>query len=118
MKSIIPFDVILVPFPFADLSSNKKRPCLVLSTPKPPRLKDHLVVAMITSQVSGPFFPHDVEITDYKFAGLPKPSLIRLAKVVTLDSLLILKTLGALHEKDQAKVRKEFRKLFDVLLKS
>ena len=107
-----PFDVVLVPFPFADLRSSKRRPCLVLSGFKPRGLREHVIVAMITSQLSGPRFPFDVELEKYQAAGLPKPSLVRLGKIVTLDSSLIVKQLGTLTAADKRLVKAEFEKLF------
>ena len=116
MRFMTPFEIVLVPFPFADLSSNKRRPCLILSIIKPKKLGEHAIVAMITSQLSGPRFPFDIELLEYKFSGLPKPSLVRLAKIVTVDRNLIIKKLGSLHQKDQKVVKLEFQKLFNSMI--
>jgi mRNA interferase MazF len=54
MPSTISFsqgDVVLVPFPFADLSATKQRPALVLSPERLNKLRPDLVLAAITSQV-------------------------------------------------------------------
>jgi mRNA interferase MazF len=110
------FDVVLVPFPFADLSTAKRRPCLVLSSYKPRSLREHLVLAMMTSQTSGANIPHDVEVEHLSSAGLPKPTIVRLGKLVTLDSQLIVKTLGSLHARDRERIRTEFCRLFKALL--
>lgn len=77
------FDVVLVSFPFADLSTRKQRPCLVLVSPSQKQLGEHLVVAMITSNTKGLTFPYDVQISNTKQAGVLKPSLVRLSKVAT-----------------------------------
>ena len=107
-----PFDIVLVPFPFANLSATKKRPCLVLSCIKPKKLGAHYVLAMMTSNVSALSFPGDVNIINLKFAGLPKPTLVRLAKIVTVEKSLIQKQLGTLATKDRDAVCESFRKLF------
>jgi mRNA interferase MazF len=111
-KSITPFDVILVPFPFSNLEAAKLRPCLVLMTMKPARYPQHLIVAMMTSHVEK-HFPHDLLVENPSEAGLPKPTLIRLAKVVTIDSSLIKKRLGSLSKSDRKQVEKEWRLLFE-----
>ena len=64
--SMTPFDVVLVPFPFSDLSAAKRRPCLVLATVRPKGLSVHYIVAMMTSHLSGFRFPHDVVLADWK----------------------------------------------------
>jgi len=110
------FEVVLVPFPFSDLSAVKRRPCLVLSSIKPRSLREHVVLAMMTSQVSRPKFPHDVDVDHLSPAGLPKPTLVRLGKLVALDSQLIVKTLGILHARDRDKIRAEFGRMFKALL--
>jgi len=45
-------DVVLVPFPFTDLSATKQRPALVLSPERLNKIRPDLVLAAITSQVS------------------------------------------------------------------
>ncbi len=74
------------------------------------------MLAMMTSQISGPRFPHNVDVDHLSQAGLPKPTLVRLGKLVTLDSQLIVKTLGALHARDRDKIRAEFGRLFKSIL--
>ncbi len=115
-ESMTVFDVVLVPFPFTDLSSSKQRPCLVLAPIKVSRLGDLFVVAMMTSQVVSRAFPNDVALKDWKGAGLPKPTLVRLSKVVTVEAKLIRKRLGVLAADDKSATRAEFQRLFRKLL--
>jgi mRNA interferase MazF len=107
-----PFDIVLIPFPFADLSAAKQRPCLVLASIKPRGLHEHLVVAMMTSHVSGLRFPHDVVLAEWQKSGLPKPTLVRLAKVVTLDTTLVKRKFGRLFKADQQLVMTKVKELF------
>ncbi|MBI3534685.1 MAG: type II toxin-antitoxin system PemK/MazF family toxin [Deltaproteobacteria bacterium] len=115
-KSITNFDIVLVPFPFTDLSTSKKRPCMVLLRLEPVRVEMLFLVAMITSQIDGLSFPFDVKLKDPEQAGLIKPSLVRLSKMVTIDQSLINKKLGRLSLKDQEIIKQNIHKMFKHLL--
>src|SRR4051812_18464723 len=107
------FDVILVPFPFTDHASSKKRPALVLSSSVHFNMKAGAsVMAMITTATHHPW-PLDIPIHDLKAAGLPVPSMIRI-KLFTLDHRLVLKKLGRLHLTDQRHVEKTLKHLFSL----
>lgn len=111
-----PFDVVLVPFPFSDLTAVKKRPCLVLSAIHPKGLGAHYVVAMMTSSLTRIEFPGDLLLEDWKKAGLPKKTVVRLAKIVTIDASLIRKRIGRIGAQDKQKVQSAFTRLFSELL--
>lgn len=78
-------DVIKVPFPYTDRATRQSRPALVVSTG--PLEADHgmLWVAMITS-AENRGWPGDVVVHDLARAGLPAPSVIRTAKIATIES--------------------------------
>jgi mRNA-degrading endonuclease toxin of MazEF toxin-antitoxin module len=109
-------DLVLLPFPFTDLRSSKQRPCLILSALRPCGLPEHLVVAMITSQRTGLSFPGDTPVTAWQEAGLPLPSLVRLAKLVTVERSLVRRKLGTLDEADRHAVRRQFLQVFAELI--
>lgn len=111
-----PFSVVLVPFPFADLSSKKQRPCLCLGVVPNRSLGEFLIVSMITSNLEGISFEHDLEISDVNKAGLLKRSIVRLSKLVTIESKLVKKTLGELARSDRERVKREFSKMFKQFL--
>jgi mRNA interferase MazF len=107
-----PFDLVLLPFPFTDLSTTKQRPCLILAAFQPRGLSEHFVVAMVTGDVGSAAFPGDTRFTKWREAGLAKPSIVRLAKVVTIERSLIRKKLGTVQASDRQAIRRHFRKLF------
>jgi mRNA interferase MazF len=77
-------DIIKVPFPYTDRSTGRSRPALVVSTGELENLHGLLWVIMITSaQKKG--WAGDVPITKLKKAGLPAPSVIRCAKIATIE---------------------------------
>jgi mRNA interferase MazF len=106
-----PFEVVVVPFPFTDRESSKRRPALVLSNLHFNSEAEHCVLAMITSFENSPW-PLDSQIKDLQTAGLPSPSKVRM-KLFTLDQSLILKKLGVLSKTDKKSVQSSLNKLFD-----
>ena len=105
-------DVVVVPFPFTDLQTVKRRPALVLATVSSRSFPDLVVVAMITSQLEGETITGDCKIAKWKEAGLLHPSNVRLAKVVSLETTVLLNKLGSLQKEDRAGVKKELKKVF------
>ena len=71
----------------------------------------------MTSQLDSITFPYDVTVRDWKTSNLPKPTLVRLSKLVTLDSQLVRKTIGRLTPQDQQTIKKNFSKIFNSLSK-
>ena len=78
-------DVIKVPFPYTDRATRQSRPALVISTTQLQELHGLLWVVMITS-AENRGWPDDVPVANLKQAGLPVPSLIRSAKIATIDA--------------------------------
>ena len=99
-------DVVLVPFPFTDLSAIKQRPSLVLSPARSNKVRPDLVVAAITSQI--PKAPRDDEVllsgNELKETGLPKPSVIKLSKIFTIHQGLIRKRIGHVSDSTRGKI--------------
>lgn len=104
------FDVVVVPFPFTDQNTDKKRPALVLSDfDSFNDITENCVLAMITS-AHNPQWPLDTNIGGIQKAGLPAPSKVRM-KLFTLDSRLIIRKIGGLSKKDQEAVQENVKKL-------
>ena len=107
------FDVVVVPFPFTDQNTTKRRPALVLSERDSfNKETENCVLAMITSEKNPPW-PLDSKIGSLKKAGLSSPSKVRM-KLFTLDSRLILKKIGGLSVKDQKTITDNLTKLLGI----
>jgi mRNA interferase MazF len=78
-------DVIKVPFPYTDRSTRQSRPALVVSTKGIEDAHGLLWVAMITS-AENRGWSGDINIGNHLAAGLPVPSLIRTAKIATIEA--------------------------------
>jgi len=93
-------DVILVPFPFSDLSTTKQRPALVVSSDLLNAASDDLLVAAISSQIPAKLTSWEFMISSGSLTacGLPKPSIVRLAKLAALHRQLVIKRIGSMPE--------------------
>lgn len=74
-----------MPFPYTDRATRQSRPAVVVSTAKLQDLHGLLWVVMITS-AENRGWPDDVPVADLELAGLPVPSVIRSAKIATIDA--------------------------------
>jgi mRNA interferase MazF len=92
--------VVVVPFPFTDRDTHKRRPALVVSSRGEFGARaGHSVLAMVTSAAHAQW-PLDVVISDLAAAGLSAPSVIRM-KLFTRDNRLVLKQIGSLGASDR-----------------
>jgi mRNA interferase MazF len=103
MTDYNPGDVVLIPFPFTDLSTVKQRPAILLSSTAFNLRHQDAILAAITSYVpevltGDEYLFHDEEQRE---AGLPKPSIVKVGKIVTLDQRLIRKQLGRMPKAGQ-----------------
>jgi mRNA interferase MazF len=91
-------DVYICSFPFTSGQFSKPRPVLVLLD-----LEEDCLIARITS------VPHtgllDVSLTQWREAGLEKPSVVRLTRLVTAEKTLLKLKIGELSSVDLQSVR-------------
>ena len=92
-------DVVLVPFPFTDQTTNKKRPAVVISSDVYNAEYPDRILMGITSQVGSSPKVGDIIIADWRSAGLLKASMIKHV-VTTIEMQLIIKKLGRLQDVD------------------
>ena len=85
MASFEPGDVIKVPFPYTDRPTRQSRPALVVSRPALEERHGLLWVVMITS-AENRGWPGDVAVDDLVMAGLPVASVVRTAKIATIEA--------------------------------
>ena len=88
-------DVILVNIAFSGAVGYKRRPAVVMSAKHFNRAGIKLIVGAITSNVSPTFRPGDVLLSDWRAAGLVKPSAVR-GVLATVDKSDVVRKLGAL----------------------
>lgn len=104
--------VVLTPFPFTDLSGDKVRPAIIVSS----NLKGtDVIVVFITSKKKGSS-PHTTAIAPTGTNGLKTPSMAVCSKIATLDKKVILGELGTLDESDRAAVQKALAAVFGFVI--
>lgn len=105
--------IVLVPFPFANLTAAKLRPALVIYEGE----KDAIIV-FISSQISSKLSNVDVLITkersDFKKTGLKMDSVIKLDKIATVLKDLIVGELGELDKEMRQEVNQKLKKVFEI----
>ena len=88
-------DIVLVPFPFTDLTSVKVRPAIIIS---PNHQKEDLIIAFISSVVPGKAGSAELLLTetspDFPVTGLKRASVFKMDKLLTLSRALIQRRLG------------------------
>jgi mRNA interferase MazF len=98
-------DVVVLPFSYTDLQSEKRRPALVLLDTD----DGDIVAARITSKKN--ISPYDIAIQSWNEIGLLVPSYVRLHKLSTIANSHVIRKIGNLREDDQSRVKEIFRKL-------
>ena len=105
-------DIILVPFPFTDQSSIKKRPAVIVSTARYNAERPDFIIMAITSQIRDQNGFGDGVVVAWEAAGLLKPSAIK-PVIATIEQSLTIKQLGRLEASDIASLKRVLGKIID-----
>ena len=104
-------DIVLVPFPFSDLSETRKRPVLVLSKDKDNKNSDDLIICAITSNLKNKNNLVLIENENLSEGSLPVKSSVKVNKLFCVDKSVVLKKFAKLNKQTFDKIRKEFYSL-------
>jgi mRNA interferase MazF len=94
MGGFVKGDIVIIPFPFTDLTGRKKRPAFVVADLQ----GDDIIVCQITSKAKSDSLALPLETRDFISGSLPVDSFIRPNKIFTADKNIILSTAGCLCE--------------------
>ena len=111
MKSGIAFkqgDIVMVPFPFSDLSRIRKRPVLVLSKSAYLNECDDVITCGITSNLKDSKYSVLINNSDLIEGNIPLESRIKADKLFTLEQGIIIKKIGRINKEIFNKVKREF----------
>lgn len=107
MAAFVKGDVVVVPFPFSDLSQAKRRPALVVA-----KLRgEDLILCQITSQAITDSYAVEVTNADFTTGGLNRSSNIRPNRLFTADRGIILYKAGQLKAD---KLKEVINKIIDI----
>jgi mRNA interferase MazF len=97
------WDIVKVPFPFTEGAGDKRRPALVINNKI--LMQEHRLywLLMITSVIK-PAYSGDVVIKNGEVTGLVAPSIVRTAKITTLQEDYILGRIGHLATAESRQV--------------
>jgi mRNA interferase MazF len=89
-------DILLIPVPFTDLTSSKRRPVLVISSDAHNNVSQDIIVAAITSNISSSFSDVTIDNSYLEYGSLPRLSIIRPDKLYTLSQAIVVHSFGRL----------------------
>ena len=94
MERFVKGDIVVVHFPFSDLSDTKKRPALVLAD----LIGDDIILCQITSKNISDIYSIPLLNNDFSTGSLNKPSNIRPNRLFTADKKIIIKKVGQIEK--------------------
>jgi mRNA interferase MazF len=97
-------DVILVRYPFSNLSTAKVRPAVVVSAP---HVSQDIFIVPLTSRTAS-LLAGEFLLKDWSAAGLNVPTVVKRG-LYTVHQVLILKTVGRLTQRDAEQVERSLR---------
>lgn len=109
MAGFIKGDVVVLPFPFSDLSASKRRPALVLANLQ----GNDIILCQITSQQTKDAYAIRLMDSDMVSGSLKKASNIRPNRIFTADEHIILYKIGSINSKKLQQVRDKIIELLD-----
>jgi mRNA interferase MazF len=115
MRGCEVWDLVKVPFPYTNRPVQQRRPALVVAVPDAPGAPELLWVLMVTSAANRGW-PSDVAVSDLAAAGLPAPSVVRSAKIATIEAQ-DAERIGHLSLEDRATVQAALQQSLAQVLK-
>ena len=100
MAGFVKGDVVVIPFPFSDLSQSKRRPALVIA----PLERNDVILCQLTSKIVKDTYAIPIDDADFASGSLKQPGNIRPNRLFTADTHIILYRVGSIKEGKLAQV--------------
>jgi mRNA interferase MazF len=104
-------DILLVPIPFTDLSSQKRRPVIVVSNNAYNQKTTDLVVVAMTSHPVEADYSFTINSNDLEQGTLNHPGKVRVDKIYTISKSIVVKIFGRVNGKVMERIRSELQSL-------
>ena len=98
-------DIVLVPVPFTDLSSARRRPVIVISNDQYNRTTDDVIVVAMTSNPAATKYSFIITSADLADGTLNRPGRVRADKIYTLSQRIIVKRFARVSDATLDRVR-------------
>lgn len=109
MEEFVKGDIVVVPFPFSNLSTSKRRPALVLiALPGP-----DVVLCQITSKQWVGDYSFELNSKDFVQGGLDKVSYVRVTRIFTAEKSIVLRKVGKLKEERMSTIMRSIITLLE-----
>lgn len=95
MGRFVKGDIVVLPFPFSDLSTSKRRPALVIAPVEP---HDDVILCMVTSRNTTDKRAITISVADFASGSLPRESNVRPNRLFTANESIILRAVGRLND--------------------
>lgn len=107
-------DIVLIPIPFTDLTSQKKRPAIIISSNAYNEKNEDIIVVSLTSNVEPRDFSISLTSNDLEEGILKVTSMIRVDKIYTLNKSIVLKKFGRVKPDILLKIKDTLLKLTEI----
>lgn len=111
-ERFLPGEIVVVPFPYTDLSSSKVRPALVLSDAAFNDAGPDIVLCAITSRIANAHSSVIIAPDDLESGTLERASRVKAAKVMTVAKSVVRRRVGRLKKEAFARVMREVEATF------
>jgi len=108
MEKLVKGSIVILPFPFSDLSASKKRPAIIVATLQ----GDDVICCQITSEARFDSYSIVLNKNDFKEGELQVISMIRPNRIFTADKSIILYKAGMLEEKKIKEIEESLVRIF------
>ena len=108
MERFVSGDIVVIPFPFSDLSSSKKRPALVLSQIQ----GDDIILCQITTANRPDIYTINLAQKDLTEGNIKIRSIIRPNRIFTADKSLIVYKIGIINNEKLIEVKQKISIIF------